>query len=191
MITQQEKDAFLHREYCYLAKLSELDRCLLREKQIASEIQAAFEDSTSKTSLRQGLVDPVVNMEILLLRQKLREKEQKIESLQDEINSSSFDPKSISGQKLMKKCRALLEENQDLGRQLAEEKFQDLTVLLKAEKKKCEQLKEKLKESTEFCSVLDDENEKLQLAYQQLLEKLKMQKQISAGPQSVVQLVPK
>jgi len=173
MITQQEKEAFLHREYCYLARLSELERELHRERKTSSEIQAAFDDSRGKASLRLALVDPVVNMEILLLREKLRQKEEKIESLQDEISSSSFDPKSICGQKLMKKCRALLEENQDLGRQLAEEKFQDLTVLVKTEKKKVEQLREKMREQSEFCSVLDDENEKLQCAYQLLQQKLK------------------
>jgi len=172
MITQQEKDIFLQREHCYLAKLVEQERLMLKEREIAAEAITAFDDRRERASLRQGLVDPAVNMEIMLLRQKLREKEQKIEVLQDEVNSTTFDPKSVSGQKIMKKTRQLLEENQDLGRQLAEEKFQDLTVLIKTEKKRGEQLKEKLRESQAFCAVLDEENEKLQSAVVQAGKKI-------------------
>jgi hypothetical protein len=52
---------------------------------------------------------------------------------------------SISGQKLMKKCRVLHDENQSLGRQIQEGPIQDLLIALGAEKEKNRQLKEKLR----------------------------------------------
>merc|ERR1711920_416917 len=101
-----------------------------------------FED-TQKDSLRGANVDPAVNIEIAMLRQRLREKDQEIARLKEESHNAQFQPNSIQGQKLLQKCAHLLEENSELGRQLGEERIQVLRIQLTAERTKRVQLKQR------------------------------------------------
>ncbi|CAD7967034.1 unnamed protein product [Amoebophrya sp. A120] len=155
------QDAAFLREHAYLAKLAEKEREIQKYKQIANDVQNRFEDNFEKTSLRFAMVDPAVNMEILRLRQKIRSQDEEIDALKMELKATQFKPTSISGQKLMKKCRALLEENQSLGRQISEGPIQDLLVALGSERQTVKQLKEKLKQSETARLELDNECERL------------------------------
>ena len=119
-------ETYLQREHVYLSKIAEQERQIQKYKNIANDIQSRFEEGFEKTSLRLAMVDPTVNMEILRLRQRLKAKDDEIGDLKREIASTSFKPTSIAGQKLMRKCRTLLEENQSLGRQISEGPIQDL-----------------------------------------------------------------
>ncbi len=118
------------------------------------------------------MVDPTVNMEIKFLRQKLLDQGQQIHDLRDQLNAT-FDVKSSAGQKLVKKCTHLLEENQELGKQLAQDRTQDFQVLLDAERKKTDEAKDRLREQLEFNQVLDAENEKMQNTLTQLVRKVR------------------
>ncbi|CAD7952958.1 unnamed protein product [Amoebophrya sp. A25] len=161
-------DAMATREHVYLAKLAEKDREIGKYKQVANDVQTRFEDAFEKTSLRFAMVDPAVNMEVLRLRQKLKAQDDEIDSLKQELKATQFKPTSISGQKLMKKCRALLEENQSLGRQISEGPIQDLLIALGNERRTVRQLNEKLQDAQAQCQHLDEENEKLSLQVTQL-----------------------
>eukprot|EP00392_Amoebophrya_sp_AT5.2_P004039 g4044.t1 len=151
----------LMREHAYLAKLAEKDREILQYKAISNDIQQRFEDAFEKTSLRFAMVDPTVNMEILRLRQKIKAQDEQIDGLKTELLATQFRPTSVSGQKLMKKCRVLLEENQSLGRQISEGPIQDLLVALGHERQQVKQLSERLKKAEKNEQILDEENEKL------------------------------
>merc|ERR1712196_112087 len=107
------------------------------------------------------------------LRDKLLARDRQILELQEELQSMLFDPKALQGKKLMKKMRDLLEENADLGKQLAEGGgAQELKVQLEAERTKSQTLKETLLESYEFNRVLDEENEQLQATFAGVCMKL-------------------
>merc|ERR1719265_1562288 len=94
---------FQRREYMLLSKMAQREREMRRLRQQASEAKNSFED-TRKDSLRDAFVDPAVNIEIALLRQRLKEKDQEMERLKEEQTKSTFQPQSIQGQKLLRKC---------------------------------------------------------------------------------------
>lgn len=127
---------------------------------------------TKKAFFTSLQVDPVVNMEILRLRQKLAEKDDQLNAYKVDIASTRFNPTSVSGQKLMHKCRELLEENRSLGRQINEGPIRDLLIAWGLEKGRNDDLQTKLNQRDGFVKLLDDENEKLQVALETLTLKL-------------------
>merc|ERR1719277_2038922 len=101
-------------------------------------------------------------MEVLLLRQKVRERDQQIDKLREELEANRFDQKQPGGQALMRKCKALLTENRELGQEIREERIAELRVAYQAEQRLNEELREKCGEASEFCKELVNENDKLQ-----------------------------
>mmetsp|Transcript_13848 Transcript_13848/g.24117 ORF Transcript_13848/g.24117 Transcript_13848/m.24117 type:complete len:219 (+) Transcript_13848:3-659(+) len=152
---------FQRREYLLLSMMAQREREMRKLRQQANEAVNSFED-TRKDSLRDALVDPTVNIEIAMLRQRLREKDQEIERLKEETSKSSFQPQSIQGQKLLRKCIHLEEENSELGRQLGEEWMQKLRIQMAVERKKRQQLQQRSAEFDSHCEQIDSENEKMQ-----------------------------
>ena len=49
---------------------------------------------------------------------------------------------SVTGKKLMSKCRSLLQENQDLGKQISQGRVAQLEAETSLHKKHCQELKE-------------------------------------------------
>eukprot|EP00928_Gymnodinium_smaydae_P076559 TRINITY_DN59598_c0_g1_i1.p1 TRINITY_DN59598_c0_g1~~TRINITY_DN59598_c0_g1_i1.p1 ORF type:complete len:297 (+),score=74.85 TRINITY_DN59598_c0_g1_i1:108-998(+) len=149
------------RERVYRAGLLEREAEVSRSRRMASDVGTAYGD-VSRAALRASLADPAVNMEVLLLRQRALEKDRKIRQLREELEANRFDQQLPEGQALMRKCRALLEENHELGEQLREDRAGDLEAALTFERSRTAELVAKLKESTEFGKELQQENEKLQ-----------------------------
>mmetsp|Transcript_80565 Transcript_80565/g.125523 ORF Transcript_80565/g.125523 Transcript_80565/m.125523 type:complete len:227 (-) Transcript_80565:53-733(-) len=160
------------REYMLLSKMAQREREMRRLCQQANEAVNSFED-TRKDSLRDAFVDPAVNIEIAMLRQRLKEKDQEIERLKEESRRSVFQPQSIQGQKLLRKCADLLEENAELGRQLGEEWVQTLRIQMAVERKKKQQLQQRIVQCNEHAELIDNENEKLQQRIASLGQQLK------------------
>merc|ERR1719456_2186911 len=77
------------------------------------------------------------------------------------------------GQKLIKKCTKLLEENSELGKQLGEERVQSLKIQISFERKKGEQLRERLAMFNRRAESVDTENERLQTKIAELGSQLK------------------
>ena len=117
-------------------------------------------------------MDPVINLEIRALRQKIAERDEEAERLKEEVAAATFDPKAMAGLKLMRKCKKLLEENNELGKQLAEDAVLGVKAQLAAETEAHKKTKEELQEAQEFNTILDEENEKLQTQMQELSKKL-------------------
>ena len=155
------------REYIFLAKTIQQEREMERLRSQLGDARVPAGESLAGT-----LADPTVNMEIKFLREKLLTDERRIAQLDEELQSR-FDVKSSAGQKLVKKCRHLLEENQELGRQLAQDRTQDFQVLLDEEKAKTAKVKDRLRKQLEFNKVLDTENEKMQQTVTVLVKTLR------------------
>merc|ERR1712113_882418 len=103
-----------------------------------------------------------MGIEIAMLRQILVEKDQQIARLKEASRTAEFQPNSIQGQKLLRKCAHLLDENSELGRQLGEEKMQVLRIQMTAERKKRTQLQQRVAEFDQHAEQVDAENERMQ-----------------------------
>eukprot|EP00443_Scrippsiella_acuminata_P059091 CAMPEP_0115397976 /NCGR_PEP_ID=MMETSP0271-20121206/14084_1 /TAXON_ID=71861 /ORGANISM="Scrippsiella trochoidea, Strain CCMP3099" /LENGTH=275 /DNA_ID=CAMNT_0002821745 /DNA_START=30 /DNA_END=857 /DNA_ORIENTATION=+ len=164
---------YQRREYALLSRMAQREREMRRLRQQANEAVDAFED-TQKDSLRGAFVDPVVNIEIAMLRQQMRDKDQEIARLKEEAHKAQFQPNSIQGQKLIQKCTHLLDENAELGRQLGEERMQVLRIQLTAERTRRVQLKQRIADFDRHAEQIDAENEKMQKKITELGQNLKV-----------------
>jgi hypothetical protein len=71
-------------------------------------------------------LDPAVNAQFQKLREALEQSEKKLKEKQDELDALQFQPSSITGRKLIAKCKLLQEENEELGLQMSEERIHKL-----------------------------------------------------------------
>lgn len=149
------------RERIYLAGLVGQEAEMNSLRRMASDVLGAYGD-VSRAGVRGGLVDPTANMEVLLLRQKLREKEQQIGQLREDLQANRFDQRTSEGQAVMSKCKALLAENRELGDNIREDRLVELRAGLRSEKLQNDQLLHKLNEASSFCKELQQENDTLQ-----------------------------
>jgi len=167
---------YQRREYALLSRMAQRQREMRSLRLQAAEAVHAYED-TQKDSLHNALVDPVINIEIAMLRQRLQEKDGDIAKLQDEARSAQFQPGSIQGQKLLRKCAHLLDENSELGRQLGEEKMQVLRIQMTAERKRRVQLRQRIADFDRHAEQVDAENERMQKKIAELGQNLKVTRQ--------------
>ncbi|CAK9008529.1 unnamed protein product [Durusdinium trenchii] len=131
---------FQRREYALLSRFAQREREMRKLAQECAEAFHAF-DASRKDSLKGAYVDPTVNLEIGLMRQRLRIKDQEIAQVREELQNAQFQPNGIQGKKLLDKCNHLQEENAEIARQLSEEKLQVLRIQLCAERQKRVQLR--------------------------------------------------
>lgn len=139
---------------------------LAQQEQQARQLQLALHDLAAalqpQQQWRPSFVDPAVNQHFAKLREEAKGQELKIRQLQEELEAVQFTPHSVSGKKLMAKCRLLQEENEEFGLKLAEGRIHQLEADLALHKEYCEELKRALLESHQWVVQLDDEVEKLQ-----------------------------
>jgi len=149
------------REHIYLAGLIGQEAELTKLRCMGSDVLSAYGD-VSRAAVRGGLFDPTQNLEVLMLRQRARERDIEIDRLREELEANRFDQKLPAGQALMKKCKALLTENRELGEEIKEERMADLRGAVQAEQRRNGELLARCNEASEFCKTLSQENEKLQ-----------------------------
>lgn len=163
---------YQRREYILLSRMAQRQRGMRKLQLEANEAVEAFSE-TQKDSLRGASVDPVINIELAMLRQQIREKDQEIAKLKEETHSAQFQPNSIQGQKLLQKCSHLLDENAEFGRQLGEERMQVLRIQLTAERQRRLQLRQRIAEYDRHAEQVDGENERMQKKIAELGQSLK------------------
>ncbi|XP_062325802.1 pre-mRNA-splicing regulator WTAP-like [Osmerus eperlanus] len=130
--------------------------------------------------LRSLTVDPAVNLFFLKMKSELEDTKDKLEQAQNELSAWKFTPDSQTGKKLMAKCRMLIQENQELGRQLSQGRTAQLEAELALQKKYSEELKGSQDELKDFIIQLDEEVEGMQstiLVLQQQLKESRQQQQ--------------
>ncbi|KAB0383043.1 hypothetical protein FD755_004960 [Muntiacus reevesi] len=80
----------------------------------------------SVAQLRSTMEDPAINLLFLKMKSELQQTKDKLEQAQNELSAWKFTPDSQTGKKLMAKCRMLIQENQELGRQLSQGRIAQL-----------------------------------------------------------------
>ncbi|KAK3516807.1 hypothetical protein QTP70_023682 [Hemibagrus guttatus] len=128
--------------------------------------------------LRSSMVDPAINLFFLKMKAELEQTKDKLEQAQNELSAWKFTPDSQTGKKLMAKCRMLIQENQELGRQLSQGRIAQLEAELALQKKYSEELKSSQDELNDFIIQLDEEVEGMQstiLILQQQLRETRQQ----------------
>ncbi|XP_071007023.1 pre-mRNA-splicing regulator WTAP [Oncorhynchus clarkii lewisi] len=132
----------------------------------------------SAAQLRSSMVDPAINLFFLKMKGELEQTKDKLEQAQNELSAWKFTPDSQTGKKLMAKCRMLIQENQELGRQLSQGRIAQLEAELALQKKYSEELKSSQDELNDFIIQLDEEVEGMQstiLVLQQQLRETRLQ----------------
>ncbi|XP_056151868.1 pre-mRNA-splicing regulator WTAP-like isoform X2 [Lampris incognitus] len=128
--------------------------------------------------LRSSMVDPAVNLFFLKMKRELDESKDKLDQAKNELSAWKFTPDSQTGKKLMAKCRMLIQENQELGRQLSQGRIAQLEAELALQKKYNGELKSSQDELNDFIIQLDEEVEGMQstiLVLQQQLREARQQ----------------
>ncbi|CAL8318069.1 unnamed protein product [Merluccius merluccius] len=137
----------------------------------------------SAAQLRTAMVDPAINLFFLKMKGELEQTKDKLEQAQNELSAWKFTPDSQTGKKLMAKCRMLIQENQELGRQLSQGRIAQLEAELALQKKYSEELKSSQDELNDFIIQLDEEVEGMQSTILVLQQQLKeTRQQLSVGP---------
>ncbi|KAJ8409642.1 hypothetical protein AAFF_G00217010 [Aldrovandia affinis] len=142
----------------------------------------------SAAQLRSSMVDPAINLFFLKMKGELEQTKDKLEQAQNELSAWKFTPDSQTGKKLMAKCRMLIQENQELGRQLSQGRIAQLEAELALQKKYSEELKSSQDELNDFIIQLDEEVEGMQstilVLQQQLRETRQQLSQPGPAPQT-------
>lgn len=120
-----------------------------------------------------ALLDPTVNLEIRELRLKLFEQANELQKTKDELRASSFSADSVMGRRLINKCKALQEENTDIGKMLLETNLQPLQIQIGILQKQLAFFKQQLKVFHASTMELEDDNVKLTRQLQDLTLHLK------------------
>ncbi|XP_066278552.1 pre-mRNA-splicing regulator WTAP-like [Branchiostoma lanceolatum] len=143
-------------------------------QEIASQIQEVKQGQTPGTAqLRTMLLDPAVNLLFTRMKQELTDSKDKLEQAQNELSAWKFTPDSQTGKKLISRCRMLIQENQELGRQLSQGRIAQLEGELALQKKYSEELKSSQDELNDFVIQLDEEVEGMQSTIYVLQQQLK------------------
>eukprot|EP00116_Pleurobrachia_bachei_P007266 sb/3467528/ len=135
------------------------------------ELKRALAPSTS--NLRTTLLDPCVNLLFQKMQSQIKDLQGKLEKAEEELNAWSFTPDSVTGKKLMGKCRMLIDENEELGRQLSQGRVAQLQAELALQKSANEEMQKNVEEMTNFVLQLDEEVEGMQATILQLQHQLK------------------
>ncbi|NP_001231170.1 pre-mRNA-splicing regulator WTAP isoform 1 [Sus scrofa] len=131
----------------------------------------------SVAQLRSTMVDPAINLFFLKMKGELEQTKDKLEQAQNELSAWKFTPDSQTGKKLMAKCRMLIQENQELGRQLSQGRIAQLEAELVLQKKYSEELKSSQDELNDFIIQLDEQVEGMQSTILVLQQQLKETRQ--------------
>ncbi|CAJ1410501.1 unnamed protein product, partial [Effrenium voratum] len=163
---------FQRREYAMLSRFAQREREMRKLSLECAEAFHTFDDNR-KDSLRGAYVDGAVNLELGLVRQRLRGQDQEMARVREELQNAQFQPNSIQGKKLLDKCAHLLEENSEIARQLSEEKMQVLRIQLAAERQKRLQYRQRIAQLEKYAEQVDAENEKMSKKITELGQNLK------------------
>uniref|UniRef100_A0A8D2AF58 Pre-mRNA-splicing regulator WTAP n=1 Tax=Sciurus vulgaris TaxID=55149 RepID=A0A8D2AF58_SCIVU len=129
---------------------------------------------SSVAQLRSTMVDPAINLFFLKMKGELEQTKDKLEQAQNELSFSlNHSNQFQTGKKLMAKCRMLIQENQELGRQLSQGRIAQLEAELALQKKYSEELKSSQDELNDFIIQLDEEVEGMQSTILVLQQQLK------------------
>lgn len=129
--------------------------------------------SPENSQLNSMMIDPAVNLLFKRMKAELTDAKDKLEQAQNDLSAWKFTPDSVTGKKLMAKCRNLLQENQELGKQISQGRVAQLEAEISLQKKYTQEVKSALDELSEFVIQLDEEVEAMQSTILHLQQQLK------------------
>merc|ERR1711899_701126 len=107
------------------------------------------------------------------LKKELETTRNKLQETQEELSAWKFTPDSVTGKRLMAKCRQLLQENEDLGKMISSGRLAKLEGELAMQKNMCEEMKKGQMEMDDFVQELDEDVEGMQSTIYFLQQQLK------------------
>ncbi|XP_077409108.1 pre-mRNA-splicing regulator WTAP [Vanacampus margaritifer] len=175
-LKQQQQDS-ARRENILVMRLA------TKEQECTTHIQYLKQaQQPSAAQLRSSMVDPAINLFFLKMKAELEQTKDKLEQAQNELSAWKFTPDSQTGKKLMAKCRMLIQENQELGKQQSQGRIAQLEAELALQKKYSEELKSSQDELNDFIIQLDEEVEGMQSTILVLQQQLKDTRQQTSQP---------
>ena len=169
------------REHLLICRLSIKEQELQELSNQISELKAA--QAPAKAALRNSLLDPAVNIVIQNLKKELDSTKKKMQETQDELSAWKFTPDSVTGKRLMAKCRQLLQENEDLGKMISSAKVEGELAM---QKNLCEEMKKNQMEMDDFVQELDEDVEGMESTIYFLQQQLKEAKETIANLEAKV-----
>ncbi|KAJ3123854.1 hypothetical protein HK098_001599 [Nowakowskiella sp. JEL0407] len=158
------------REATLLMKLAKKEE---EVQDLISELNELTREKTLESDTKKRkLIDPSIQLLWKAMKKEVEEKDEKISSLESELNGVLFTPTSITGKRLISKMRSLQAENDELGKLLFKGKVEQMNVEVSLHKKMVHQLKEMLQEADQFVVQLDGEVESMQSTVFNLQSKL-------------------
>lgn len=175
------QDSASRREHLLVVRLATKDQEMQELSNQIAELKSAQIPSTN--ALRNTLIDPAVNLVIIKLKKELEATKTKMQETQEELSAWKFTPDSVTGKRLMSKCRQLLQENEDIGKMISSGRLAKLEGELAMQKNLCEEMKKNQAEMDDFVQELDEDVEGMQSTIYFLQQQLKEAKETIANLQ--------
>ena len=142
-------------------------RLSTKEHELQELISQVDELKRAQTSRMPGQlnnypVDPAVNILFQKMNQELKDTQARYKQAQEDLSAWKFTPNSATGKKLVAKCKQLINENEELGKQLSEGRVARLEAQLALQKNYTQQLKKSREELNQVVLQLDEELEAFQ-----------------------------
>eukprot|EP01024_Parvocaulis_polyphysoides_P056588 TRINITY_DN59857_c0_g1_i1.p2 TRINITY_DN59857_c0_g1~~TRINITY_DN59857_c0_g1_i1.p2 ORF type:complete len:307 (-),score=56.94 TRINITY_DN59857_c0_g1_i1:286-1206(-) len=111
--------------------------------------------------LKQCLLDPGVYAEMSRLKSEVEKRDEEIRTVREELQAVTFTPDSKNGRELVKKCKQLQQDCDDLGKELAEGNVQMIKLQVKIKDEEKEHWKQLYYQMEDHATQLEEENEDL------------------------------
>jgi len=167
------------REHLLIVRLTTKEQELQELSNQIAELKASQAPSTA--AMRNALLDPAVNLIVQKLKKELETARNKLQETQEELSAWKFTPDSVSGKRLMQRCRQLLAENEEAGKMISSGRIAKLEGELSMQKALCEEMKKNQTEMDDFVQELDEDMEGMQSTILFLQQQLKEAKETIAN----------
>jgi len=133
-------------------QLGEREKLLEQQDNYINTLKMCLTNRTLE--MRRQFTDPLVNHNYKLLRDRLKDTEEKLRASQRELQAAEFSAESSTGRQLIKRCRKLQEENLELGRRLECTQEKELRRKLELQKEYSYELSTALSEAQSWMSEI-------------------------------------
>jgi len=182
---ETEAESASKREHLLVVRLATKEQELQELSNQISELKAAQSPSTA--AMRNALLDPAVNIIVQKLKQELDATKAKLAQTNEEMSAWKFTPDSVTGKRLMARCRQLLLENEEIGKMVSSGRLAKLEGELAMQKRLVEEMKKNQLETDDFVQELDEDMEGMQSTIYFLQQQLKEAKDTIAKLETKLQ----
>ena len=118
-MTEHSKDnkEASRREHLLVVRLATKEQELQELSNQIAELKSSQAPSTA--AMRNSLLDPAVNIIVTKLTQELDATKAKLAQVNEEMSAWKFTPDSVTGKRLMARCRQLLQENEEIAKMVS------------------------------------------------------------------------